>query len=379
MTGPVPRRLIPRRSSGVLLSGVEDGFIVYDLTTETVHRMNETAGAILLSCDGMTPVESVVREWAGKTGSAPGSIAVDIESVLTTFEELGLVGRRQTFVAPEPLLLAGEPHPGHIGLTHTVIDHAVAFRSRREDLVEKIDAFLGFGRPDVSPTVVFDIVERPSGAMVLTARTEQIATPASNLVNQAITVMNELAAVSSSCLTLHAAGVRSPTGRIVTLPAPSGSGKSTLAAALLAAGWDYLGDEAIGIRPDSCIAVGYPKPLALDRRSRRTVGLADKSVEEVMPEEMRPGVELLMGNAGAVDQVILPKYFEGAEAAMVRLSPSAALVELLTNTLNLAHVGQRGLDALCDIAESVPVHRMTYGHLNEAIGMLEGGLHQRPK
>lgn len=251
-----------------------------------------------------------------------------------------------------------------------MVDQVVAFRSDNRYVLDAVDAFLGTGAADVEPTIVFDVREERSGELVLAALTERRAATVPELLHQATMAMNEVAVATTTCVTMHAGGVRSPSGDVVLLPAPSGSGKSTLTAALVARGWDYLSDETIGVRRSTCVAVGYPKPLALSTSSRVAVGLPPSDVEDVSPSELRSGVKRLSGDVGPVDRVVLPSWVDGAETSLMTLDPAEALIALLANTLNLAHVGQSGLDALCDLAEKVPVERLVYDDLGDAADLL---------
>lgn len=388
----------PARSSGVLSSAIGEDVVVYDLVTETVHWLNATAGAVLAACDGSTDVGVAVSEWAASAGTAAGRIEADVEAVLSSFHDMGLVGRAEPFVPPEvpgpfrsgfrPDFVethyrsAGAPDspgpsgsPGGLALSaaHAVIDHRVAFVGPH-DLIEAIDGFLGAAlepQHDVEPTVVFE-VDDSDGPLVLHAQRVVRAASLSDLLEQLPAVLNEWAVATPGCLTLHSGGVRSPGGEIVLLPAPSGSGKSTLTGALVAAGWDYLSDEAIGVRAGALVAVGYPKPLSLSPASRDALGLGlpAEGSEHVDPAALRSGVERLPGDVGRVGRVVLPTRAEGVAPELVDLGPRDALTALLANTLNLAYVGQVGLDTLCDLAESVPVQRFVYGDVGDAVAAL---------
>ncbi len=72
------------------------------------------------------------------------------------------------------------------------------------------------------------------------------------------------------------------------------------------AGWDYLGDEAIGVRAGSLVAVAYPKPLSLDAAGRAAIGLDPVEWESVPPSEVRAGAVGLPGEVGPVDLVVPP-------------------------------------------------------------------------
>ena len=85
------------------------------------------------------------------------------------------------------------------------------------------------------------------------------------------------------------------------------------------------------------------------------------------PAEINADVVRLDGDVGPVNRVVLPTYEEGAEATLQRLEPHEAVVELLANTLNLARAGQAALDAVCDLATTVPVERLVHGNAHRAV------------
>ncbi|MEI2638456.1 MAG: hypothetical protein V9F03_05595 [Microthrixaceae bacterium] len=186
-----------------------------------------------------------------------------------------------------------------------------------------------------------------------------------------------------------------------------GSGKSTLTAALVASGWDYLGDEAIGVRAGTLQAVGYPKLISIDAASQKALGLtpggnnqsattddADPTSgpavdpsgsnhasgsnhpsgsinEDIDAAALRPEVMKLAGDCDVVARVILPTFIDGATTSLKDLSDQEAAIYLLANTLNLARVGQIGLETLCALAESVPVQRLEHGGVDDAVAAIE--------
>ena len=105
---------------------------------------------------------------------------------------------------------------------------------------------------------------------------------------------------------------------MLVMPAPSGDGKSTLTGAFVAAGWDYLGDEAIGVRSGSGVAVGYPKRLAIDPSSRVALNLPESDSDDLDPADLRADVVRLHGEVGPVSRVVLPRFEHGAEVSMRR-------------------------------------------------------------
>jgi len=357
----------------VLLSPVEVGAFAFDPFTETAHQLNATAGMLLAACDGERDLDEAVTAWADVAGVERDVVAADVVAGMAALRELGLVGRDKPFVAPErPVGSVATPATSsRMGLVHPVIDYDIAFRSAESQLIEAIDVFLGTGSEGRKASMFFDVSTGPSGEVVLETDHEWRFPSRQAFFRQLTSVMNEYAVWTHSCAALHAGAVRSPSGEVVLLPAPSGAGKSTLTGAFVAAGWDYLGDEAIGVRPGPCAAVGYPKRLAIDAGSRTVLGLPGSDLGDLDPSELRPGVQRLTIEAGPITRVLLPAYGEGAQMALTPLAPHEAVVELLANTLNLARCGQPALDAVCDLAATVPVERLVHCDARKAVVQIE--------
>ena len=116
----------------------------------------------------------------------------------------------------------------------------------------------------------FDAHEDGDGQLVLVTDYELKFLSLGPRLRQLTSVVSEYAVWTHSCAALHTGVVRSPEGEVVLLPTPLGDGKSTITCAFVAAGWDYLGDEAIGVRPETGVAVGYPE--AVGDRPRQSGG-----------------------------------------------------------------------------------------------------------
>ncbi|MCO5321168.1 MAG: PqqD family peptide modification chaperone [Microthrixaceae bacterium] len=359
----------PRRSTGVLLSIMGDRALAYDLVTETAHQMNASAGMVLAACDGESDIGGAVRVWAEEYGIEPDGLRDDVNAGLEMLNALSLVGRDGDFVAPrEPTGSTSAGDPGDaLGAVHVAIDHKIAFRGPQSDILERIDSYMGTARSDQSASIVFDVQVDVSGEVSLVADQVWRFLSFQACLDQLTSVMNRYAVQTHSCAAFHAGAVRSPAGEVALLPGPSGAGKSTLTAAFVVAGWDYLGDEAIGVRPGSCIAVGYPKRIAINNDRRLALDLSPDYQADIDPADLRSNVARLDGDVGPVSRVLLPTYVEAATPSSHQLTSDEAVVELLANTLNLARAGQTGLDAVVDLATSVPVYRLTYGDASQAV------------
>jgi hypothetical protein len=171
-------------------------------------------------------------------------------------------------------------------------------------------------------------------------------------------------------------------GRAVLLPAPPDSGKTTLAAALTAAGFSYLSDEAAPIDLFSGRVVPFPRPLwlepssveALDRFLANDEGQSVRrnGTSHVAPADLRRG---RIGTPARVRHIVFPRYRDGAATKLVPLSQAEGLVELGRNAFNLDTFGSRGIDVLAGVVRGAEVHRLTLGDLGtavEAISVLVG-------
>ena len=219
---------------------------------------------------------------------------------------------------------------------HAVLDEGVRFRCEDVPLLRAIDEVLG---PDAQrrSTVELGVVQHPGGVFVVEGWGDERSFGSRPALLEALpTLLNQVAAGSTTCVALHAGCVRSPAGEVVLLPAVSGSGKTTLTAALVQAGWSYGSDEAVGLRSGTLEAVTYPKPLVLDATSREALGLGPSPSVNIRPAELRGDVEVLVGSAGPVSRVVLPRYEAGAAGSLSEpLEPREAILAVLEHTLNL--------------------------------------------
>lgn len=400
---------LPRRSDGVLSTFAGDHVVVYDLVEAMRHRLSPVGGFVLAACDGSTTVEVAAAELAEAAGVDAATTTERIESILDDLRRIELIERETTWEPPtrrgvlpstltddqrKTLLTscsAGTTTARHasatvVGEEHRVLDRVIRFRGEDPDLIATVDDYLGTAVGSSGESAKDDLELGPGGAItgveaevlefgVYETESDEYDLVTDDVVSlkgldtllrRLVTVTNEYAVASDSLLTLHAAGVRDPDGRIVTFPAESGAGKSTLAAAFIAKGWDYLGDEAVGFAADGT-TFGYPKRIAMFSHSRAVVGLEPHADANTDPTDLHDRVERLAGPVGPTDLFVFPGFEAGAHLRIDSLEAHESLDVLLANTLNLAHVGQVGLDTLVHLAETVPARRLTHGDALDAV------------
>jgi hypothetical protein len=179
---------------------------------------------------------------------------------------------------------------------------------------------------------------------------------------------------------LHAAAL-GRAGRCILLPGNAGSGKSTLAAGLMAAGFEFLGDDTVvldratlALRP-----IAYPictKPGAWDVLARRFPALKEEAVH-VRADRKR--VRYLHATRAAtpdarydVAAIVFPRWEAGAPLALTPLARPQALQRLLAGFCPL------GPDlAAADVARLVAwiaarqCYELRYAALDDAIPALQ--------
>lgn len=350
-------------------------FVVYDLVTETVHDLNGTAGELLTRCDGATPTDDLVDEWATRAGTDRPEIERDVDAALAEFTRLGLVDRRGGWTPPPRLAgsTATPPDDAVTGAAHPALDRQVVFRSTDRALLDAIDGFLAAGTLEVhgppAETLPIDVERLDDGSIRADVGNELHFPGLDAFLSQITSVINRLTAGPGAGLALHAGAVRSPVGEVVVVTAPSGSGKSTLVASLVQAGWDYLGDETIGVRPDGT-AVGYPKRIGLDDASRAALGLGGSSSLDNPVTDLRADVVRLAGDVGPVSRTFLVEYLPGATPRIDPLNVQQGFKALLANTLTFGADAAVGLDTLCALATSTPVLQLRHSDARSAAALI---------
>ena len=383
---------LPQQREGLLGTDVADEHVVVDPRRGRAHRLNPSALAVWNRLDGTRSAAAIAGELADRYGVDASVTRADVDRLVDELQAEGLLddGTEVPTVAPAAGAgwLTGAPiddAPTPVAAPHRtravrVLATTVRFATSEATVAAALDELLAPLAVDAATTdrewslVGIDaMIELRSAAGVL-----RRAHTWPDAVRQVVIGLNAVASFPDErLLTLHAAGVVVE-GRGVALPGTPESGKSTLVTALTRAGHRYLGDEALGLTGDGRL-VPFPKPIALDRGSwplfeelRPDRQAAHDLVEDglqwlVDPGAVGPGVHAAPDERPHLDLVILPRYLPDAPTTATRLAPADALMALLPNVFNLAHVGAEGLTQLRDLATAVPVHELVVDDLDAAV------------
>lgn len=360
------QREVVRPSASLAVAPFGGGLAVYDPVTEEAHILGPLESWIV-SVDSPTTVGDLIDQASAGSGVPGSELGPRVVAAVNALREHGLLDRDTGYESPGPWPGSTRPAAGLItGVVHTVAADRIAFRSPNRDLLDEVDAYFGDGDPDVRPTKVIDIEPADDGGITVFAADEWCFPDRAGFFRQLVHVVNEYAARVDSVVALHAGAVRTPDGRVLVLPGDIDAGKTTITGALVRSGCDYASDEAVGVRMGTLEVLGYPKPLTVDDETRRLLGLTGPEQAHVPPRDLRPDVRLLGEDAGPIDEIVLVAYDPVPPGAVSRLDPSEALKTLVAHAFNLGRTGSVGLRTLCELAERVPVVRITH---DDSIGL----------
>ena len=247
-----------------------------------------------------------------------------------------------------------------------------------EPLRERITEAFGDLAGSPSDANVYRLTETPLGdrELVVIERDGVIiggpTLPASALVHL-MSDINGLAITSRpDQLILHAAAL-SLDGRGVLLPGPPGSGKSTLAGALVAAGFDYLTDEAAAIDTETLEVAPYPKPLSLSAPVARLLGVHAGLQEAEMGEALMPSSALRANSGGRrvpARLLLFPTYVAAGETELVSMTRAEAFVEVTNNSFNFVNHGGEWMGLLRRLVTQCTCARLMTNDLDRAAKLI---------
>jgi hypothetical protein len=173
-------------------------------------------------------------------------------------------------------------------------------------------------------------------------------------LEQALSVLEadlrlNVAASATRRVFLHA-GVVAHRGRAIVLPGRSGAGKTTLVAALVRAGATYYSDE-FAVLDGRGRVHPFAKPLSL--REPEMGGARSVTAEELGAAS---GTRPL-----PVGLVVLSAYRDGARWRPLRLTPGAALMNLVPHTVPVRRRPEASLRALTAMVERAVVLKSSRG------------------
>lgn len=185
---------------------------------------------------------------------------------------------------------------------------------------------------------------------------------------------------------LHAAAVVPARGGPIVIAGDSGMGKTTLTLSFLEAGFKYLGDDRVLIRPGrgAPAVFSYPRAFhlgantmrAFPRLAGRAQVLEAGEKQRVDPTHVFPLAHDPGGSAPSM--LLFPRLQPDASSSVARLSNAEAFGHLLVSSAIVAVDGMSYRDehlaCLRDLVSAIPAHEIIVGRdlLDDPVGVVNG-------
>jgi hypothetical protein len=82
---------IPARRLDVEWAELDGEAVLYDPTTQVLHRLNPGAAVVWAACDGITSADEIIRAMDDAHSGSRRAIARDVPAVINRFRRLGLL------------------------------------------------------------------------------------------------------------------------------------------------------------------------------------------------------------------------------------------------------------------------------------------------
>jgi hypothetical protein len=338
--------------------------------------LNGTASLIWQELRAGSVPDDIARRLAEGFEVPLARVAHDVQAILSTWQEAGLIGETpgppadaaatpdlppQLPVSARTYALCGRPIRFEFGdrsleaVIHPLFAPAEVEDGGAGDTIslrvcgESYQIAVNGGRPEQRPDI-----EQALGAAIV------------HVLDLSYPEARWLAIV-------HAGAVAGRNGALV-LPGVSGSGKSTLTAALVRVGLGYLSDDIAPL--DGRTGRVLPVPFALSAKEGSWTVLRRAYPElsglPVHSDDMRRWRYLDLASERAplsgcpLRAIVFPRYRAGAETSLTALAPLDAL-EGLVQARCWISLERADVEALLDLLGTLPVHRLDYGSLDAAV------------
>ena len=367
--GPVT----PTRSAAVLRGEAGGVPVLFNPQDRRLHVLNETAAAVWDSLDRHTTFGQLADDLAIAFGTSASVIRADLERMVDRFVADGLMGDGRAVDEPAPRTARpGGPTAVRVDALGSVIDVVIEpgpVAAAVADMLAPLrsgraaDAWIHAG-PDA--TGMWRVTTSAGGD-------QRVGTEMGTALRVIGEVNHVAVAGAADHLVMHAGAVARD-GRAVVLPGSSNRGKSTLTTALVRDGFGYLTDEAAAIDATGTCRP-FAKAIALDPGSfslfpdLEPAGSGEGLETQIRRREWHVAPDRVgpIAAAAPVGAIVCPHWRAGATTRVAQLSPTEALHSLLSDTFDFAAGGQPVFEILTDLVSRVPVYRLGYGRLDEAV------------
>jgi len=368
--------VVPRPHPEVFQSEVGGSRVLFNSRDRRLHVLTSKAGAVWDDLGHAGTIGEVAAGLSHLFGAELGLVRLDVERVIDQFRSDGLVTVDGHVGAPlscRQTRSTSTVAPGTFSIE--ALDSVVAIDCADDDVMVALAQVLAPLASDEVASETLCVAETAEGTWTIRRNDDDPVTVGSRLaaVLRAVAEVNHLAVASvPDDLVFHAGAVGGRDG-VVLLPAASNHGKSTLTASLVGAGFRYLTDEAAAIGSD-LMCRPFPKSIALDPGSFALFPdlappAGDGLVGALRGREWHvdPSRVGRVGEPGPVRVIVCPHWRAGSATRVSRCAATEALHLLIGEAFDFTAGGQAVFDRLGRLVDTVPVYRLGYSNLSEAV------------
>ncbi|MFP6747000.1 MAG: PqqD family peptide modification chaperone [Alphaproteobacteria bacterium] len=393
--------MIAKAVDGTRLFIVEDEGVVYAHDRQEIFALNTTATYLWCQIEEQRDKDTVLRDYAATFGIAEETAAAQVNGVLETFHEIGLIHLpdRKALTVParsKPVFDRTPPYeipplrarPIVAQKSYQLLETSFLVRFSDLEQVKWVDPILKN----------FAVAEAAESAVVvdLYHDNDEIRLYRSGEGVGKCDGLDKLAPLVLGCLWLPAidnfgyflnlhTGVVGHGDGCVLLPAAAGSGKSTTTAALVKGGLHYLSDEVALIGEDCTIRT---LPLAMCFKSTGW-DIAGRYFDEIeslrahlrsdgkivkyyaLPEQYRADAS----RPYPVKAIIFPKYTPGTATRIEALSKTQALDRMFRECVSIpSDLTEAQVSRLIEWIKGVDCHTLEFSDLDAAVATVHGVL-----
>lgn len=392
LNDPAAGRSMPfRPSNGVVLSTLDDDFILFSEPQQRVYQLDPTSGGVWLSLSaGEAPI-TVARRIADKTRSTLADAGDYVSYCLTEWQRAGFFSRCPAELVESAFASQAEP----------------ASTSVAGDLYSIAGARIAISFPDVSSKQAWDAIAghlRHHGIGIAetclaiaslqdgyrltdhSGKHVDFPHPAAVAVGLKEAILHAVLERQPHSIALHAAVLSSASGSSVLLAGPSGSGKTTLAGVLNAMGMPSIADDValVSVRP---LAIGgLPFAFAAKPGSWGALRAWFTALDE-LPEFQRPDGRIvkyikpvrISGPVCAVSAVVFPRFSRVTPLRITPMRKVAGLLSLLEEAINASRkLTAESFVALSRLIDGAAVTTVEYDDVNLAAEWIKMNMDHAP-
>jgi hypothetical protein len=379
-----------RQSASVRRFQIDGGLLLLNDRSKCLYAYNDTARHVWDLIEAGGTEDDWESQFAQVWGISRARARIDIQAIVAQWRTQGMLAGSEhsaALVASRPKLAVAEwhcaPQPQWASeWTCTIRGTTIAFAIEGETLAPIRLMLKQMETPGAPPQMRLEVRRAASGEWVLLCDgLERIRTFDHGLLGRGLwqAILERIHPNVAWLAPMHGAAV-AHNGSGLALCGPSGSGKTTLAAGLISNGFDYLADDLVALSAPLGTIVPWPTPLSIKPGSIEVITpycdeLARASsyrTKGVVARLLVPSSTVWDSEPVKLRHLVFPRFADGAEPQMRRISPFQAIECLLTDRVCIGGpITADRVAALLEWLDETPAYTSVYGNLDDGMRHIE--------